>query len=301
MLANYPPLFELEVVHGYFASPRNCRLGFEPDAAAAAWIKRTGCVVRSAANLLKVFYETSPGGGRPPLARTGAPVELTFTVRAADPLFSLYTAAFDPLFNLRGGDSSSTAAGQDLPVFDTAAARKADDGAWTLDATWNTGPFPPSGTEGLTAGRNVLRAFQVVVRLSGDLKDAGKRYRLLLPSRAMVWKYLVVGEWGLEPFVADAATDATSPPAAASDLVTFDRVEPAETLADGRKVVAFRSTTPIPLRDRPSRRFELRGRGDDANAARLLIKSLPVGDAANLALEDPADPTTLVCEIFVSR
>jgi len=280
----FPLLFALEVVHGYFADPRRCRLSFQPDAASADWLARAGAVIRPLNNALQVYY--AAGDGRPPRAQTGEATALNFAVRALDPLFGLYTDGLAATDGIAPGSAPAL-------VFDSAGAIQ--DGA---GGAWLMGPSPPPAPAPAGNGLNVRPDFQVTLRLAGDLSDAGRLYRVALSSRATVWKYLLTGDWAEDR---PCAVDASPANGAAPAKATFDPPGPAETLADGRPALAIRSTAPIPLAERPGRRIELWSRTEAGGQDRVLIRSLPAAAAANLALEDPADPASLVCEIFVSR
>ena len=318
-MQNYPLLFGVEVVHEYFADPSRCRLSFLPDTASAAWLARAGCILRPSANGLKVFQEASRANGP-----TAGAVVLTFAVRPNDPNFGLYTAPLDPLLGFRGLDSTTAAsgvppAGEPSPVFDTAdATRDPVDGALVMRSPATMGPFPAPGAAGVIAGLDMRWGFQLIVRVAASPPAAGLFCRVVLSSRAIVWKYVLTGDWSEDlPYVKDVAqalspptaspptaSPPTSPPMAsppaADGGVAFLPVAGGAQLADGRTAIAFCSNRAIALSDRPSQRLELWAAGG-ADAGRTLLKTLPAADPSNLALEDPADPSTLVCEIYVSR
>jgi hypothetical protein len=112
-----------------------------------------------------------------------------------------------------------------------------------------------------------------------------------LRSREVKWTYLLSPDWqtaGLE------VVDTTAAPAGAPGGTVFERGTAIQ--ADGREVTAYRSPHPLPLSERPTRRIELRVA---AEPDVIMVRSLPSALAANLALETPADPQSIVCEIFV--
>jgi hypothetical protein len=107
-------------------------------------------------------------------------------------------------------------------------------------------------------------------------------------ARSPVWKYCLLGDWASEDVrIVDLAREAEFTPA-----VT-------ENLAGGRDAKAIRSSTGIALRNRSSRRFQLRG--VDGNTERVLIKRLPVAGARHLARETIDGTPTWVSEIYVHR
>jgi hypothetical protein len=229
-----------------------------------------------------------------------------FAVRSPDPMFGLYTAALNPLLGLPGQSPQTgniLAPGDELdPVFDMSTAQLDPvDGAWIMRGAAPAGPSSPAGGPPAAPGRDLRWGFQVLIPLTGDPTELGRLYRIVLDSRAAPWKYILTGEWSSDqPRVQEVVSPAsatTSPPASSPDTAIFVRVTPDETTADGHPAIAFRSIGPIPLRDRPARRFELWSQASD----RPLITALPTANPANLALERPADPSTVVCEIFVSR
>lgn len=298
-MPRYEALLSVEVVHAYFHDPRRLRLRFRPDRDTDAWLARAGCVVRPGPNALQIFHdaETSAGVFAAPDV---SPAELRFAAIADDPQFADFTAdlparmAPPPCFL---GDATARADG----AFPMAPAPLAwsrsglgpaslDDTPPPLDADGKpTRPPleaepPPLGrwTGGGPRPHLVLR-----LPLPTAPKDAGRAYRLELASRSTTWKYILTGDWtDLEPQIVDTAA-------------AFEFKAPAqEPLADGRTGLAIRSLTPIPLRERPDQRFQLRA----GAAGAVLMDYLPGARPGVATLDPPASPPApLVSEIYVAR
>jgi hypothetical protein len=281
MMRRHPLLFGLTIMHGYFADPARCRFDFLPDVTTAEWLRRAGCVVRSFGNSIRVYYESGVGD-RPELVAQPVPVRLCFTARTWEPQFESYTATL-PIGASGGWIFDSVDAIEDVA-----------DGSWHIPAARLPAGPPTAGH----ARAGAVSGVNFAVTLAGDLSDCGRRFIIWLASRATFWKYLLIGGWADErPCVVDN-TDLSG---AATDKVSFSRVSPDLLLADRRTALAFRSDTPIALRDAPVRRFQLWSQTDDGVRGRMLIKTLPMASADCLAMADPANPTTLVSEIYVSR
>jgi len=264
-MPTYAPLLRVDVVHQYFADPASLQLRFLPDARTAAWLERTGSVLRELANAMIVFYDTEGRGGRPLAA--GADVELAFDVVADDPLFAEYTQAPPPP-NLRPPRFSGTGAAAD------------ESGVWRLSEPQGPGLSPKASAA----------SFRLELPVSADLREAGRRYRLDLASRAIGWKYILLGDWG------DHSPRVDDPEGA----FAFGSAAP-ETLADGRAALSFVSEKAIPLAERPAQRFQLRGAGQGGAPGPVLIASLPAAAPGRLALDRARDPPTIVSEIYVDR
>ena len=269
-------LFRLEVRHLYFSDPSRCRMQFEPDGETRAWLKRSGCVIRPFANGLSVYRET-PMAGRP----VDLPATLSLTVKPLDPEFRLYSEGQVPLERLTPGSPPQ-------PVFDSGTAR--------LDPTANVwrltlGPQPARPHAGPD--------FIVQITVADDVDQMGRTYQIEFRPRAIIWKYLLIGDWAAhrpcviesgqqgQGLFADPFTDLAGPPRQVQ-------------LADGRMAIPFRSTEPITLSERPTRRFQLWSRQADGAPGKVLVSGLPAAVPANLTFEKPGDPSSLVAEIYVA-
>jgi len=261
-MSGYDTLFTLDVLHPYFSDAARLRLRFQPDAATRAWLERTGCIVRTSSNQLRVHYETARDGPRREVADGDGPVDLRFAVRAVDPRFGQYTDGLPPMseppLTLWGGDAAK------------------DGDGWRMKPSAKRVLVWPEG-----------RRPDFVVALPVDTKaiDARRAYNVPLQSRATLWKYLLLGDWnGSLPQVVDP------------DKAMRFEPGPDEVLADGRTAKVIRAADPIPLAERFDQRFELHAGG---KPGRVIVKRLPVPGAANLS-RDPAG-ASFISEIFVQR
>lgn len=256
-------LFDLELAHGYCSDVARCRLRLAPDARSAAWLAQADVQLRSRPDGLRAAcLQHIAALDKGPAA---LPVTLHFGLFADDPQFGLYTAGL-------------AAAGEPPPRFDSADAPPAPTGGRRLlqPAVPQCGPAGPCAAW--------LPHFVITLRVSAP----GQRWRLALAPRALVWKYILVGDWAAEqPQVVDTA-----------GVVEF---EPAseEPLASGLPALAIRSTSRLPLQECSEQRFLLRGRS--GNRPRDLVKRLPVASATQLGLDQRGGTSTLVSEIFVQR
>ncbi len=252
-------LFDLDVSHGYCRDASQCRLRLQPDERSLAWLDHAGVLLRPRANGLQAALEQREG--RP----AGLPVALHFGLFADDPGFGQYTAGL-------------AGRGEPPARFDSMAA-VSDPASGRLQMTQ---AVPQCGP----ASPRAARAPHFIVTLR--LAMPGLRWRVQLAPRALVWKYILVGDWAAEqPQVIDSA-----------GVVEF---EPAsdEPLSSGVPALAIRSTTQLPLQERSEQRFQLRGRR--GNRPRELVKRLPVASATQLGMDHRGGVPTLVSEIFVQR
>lgn len=263
-MSRFVRLAEVVVTHDYFAAPAQCRCDFLPDTATADWLRRTGSVVRAQDNRLLIYGDAATVAAAP--ATT-----LTFAARPCDADFDRYTASA-----AAAGDGAAP-----LLVFDTRLAVGAHaDGSFDLDAA-----CPMVADASHPAG---LAGFVVTVTVGGDTVP-GAVFNVALHSRTLPWKYLLSGDWA-----ADDPVVVVPPP---DDGQSFTR-DVDMPLANGEQAMVLRSGSPIGLGDR--RRRELWSQAGGARGQRL-IRTLPLPEPANIVREDPTDPASLVCEIYVSR
>lgn len=175
------------------------------------------------------------------------------------------------------------------------------EGLWRERASWQQGglAFTLASTDPLWAYYTDFRALGTPVRAviplaapdcaSEDawLRAAPVEQVLTLPVRQTIWKYLLLGAWGDELAVVDAA-----------DGIAFAGPEN-ETLPNGETAVVFRARAPLALAQRPGHRFQLR-RGTGA-AERVLVPRLPLAAPADLRREFVDGVLRDVSEIFVNR
>lgn len=123
-----------------------------------------------------------------------------------------------------------------------------------------------------------------------DPEGDGRRYRLDFRARRAYWRYLLLGELAGESVtISDLDGDA--------GFTSGGR----ETLPGDRRALSFRSTGPIPLRERSDRRFQLRlEAAEGSENGRLLIRRLPVATPAGLRRETIDGEAAFVSDIYVN-
>jgi hypothetical protein len=145
---------------------------------------------------------------------------------------------------------------------------------------------------GLLRGRDfVVRPdFVVSLRITGD-DFAGslgfRSYRIRFDARRTIWKYYLLGHTRKDiPRITDPTGE-----------TVFEFVGKVA-LPGARTALAYRSLTPIPLRERNELRFQLR---DPADASgKVFIRRLPVAAADRFGKDVIDGKETIVSEIFVN-
>lgn len=268
-MSAFARLFSVEVLHPYFSAPSRLKLRFAPDAATAAWLARTGCVVKGADNALHVYFEGDRNVPARTVAADGGAVDLRFGVYAQDGQFARFTDGLPTI---------------DAPPLTFWSGQSSRDGeALRLSASpdrashWSEGPRPDL-VVAVTLGGNQVP--------TGDAP--GPLYRVALKSRESFWKYILLGDW-TQIRVVDPQS-----------AIAFEAAADA-TLPDGRVVHAVRSKSAIPLAERFEHRFELHAVATASGEAPVR-RVLPTPAAANLARDrTPDGRELLVSEIFVPR
>jgi hypothetical protein len=191
------------------------------------------------------------------------PVYLDFLVYSRDPLFGSYT------LDLPTPEGT-------VPLFDSARCGPADgDGRTCLHASQYVSKNDLhsiatlvlnnvlSRREGLLPPAFVVRISVAALQVCGP---SGWCYYLRFGTVATLWKYYLPGDWACDTVqIVDIGREIDFHPAVV------------ESLPNGRAALTVRSKTEIELRERSSRRFELRLR--DGVAEKIVIKRLPVAGA----------------------
>lgn len=114
-----------------------------------------------------------------------------------------------------------------------------------------------------------------------------KQYYIRFRTREMAWKYYVLGNLTKRnAYITDVNNE-----------TEFDAL--GETvLSDNRTALIFRSKRPIPLREKPDYRFQLRERGP--GVGKVLIQRLPVASADQFYKETIDGQDVMVSEIYVN-
>jgi hypothetical protein len=269
-------LFEISVIHGYFADPASCRLAFVPDRSTIAWASRVDGAFRGSANRISVYCDSdrAPGGAR----ASGLPATLRFDVYPEDPLFGNFTAPWPMPANI---DAPETRA---APVF-ALAPTLADDAIPHDAAVFSLAASASSG-------RSSPPAFSIEIEVPAEALEP-PHYRIALKPRSVIWTYLLDNlAWNAEdPCIVSAdASSAAAPQAEA--FVRGDQVM----LANGRDAIVLQSSSALPLADRGKRMELWSQRG--GRPGRRLLWSLPLPSPADLARTGGAG-TPHMCEILV--
>lgn len=282
MDTRYLPLLALDIGHGFFAGGRGGALHCRPSRACAALLARHDAVVRDTGHGLWLHVEARALDGLRDAAAQPGGLRLLWWLLSDDPLFVNYTDGLA----LPGGE---------LPVFGNADGRAG--GALEPvpalapleqhEARWASGGARlPAAAVALTLDARALAAADAPAAGPNPDALAPLQFTLALAARRTVWKYCLVGDWEAEPLQV-------------VDLQRAVQFEPAmaEPLADGRQALAIRSTEPLMLQQRASRRFQLRG----GSAHRVLVKRLPEAHARHFGRDTRPGAQALVSEIFVHR
>lgn len=261
-MAAWQVLFEVAVQHGFFAPARCEGLRLLPSPAAAAWLARSGALLRPTADGIAVLHDAPAHAA----AMAGRWHAFELLLSSQDPWFGAYTEGLAP------GQLGAVA----LEADDAVAA----DG-------WRNAP-PPATASPWPPGRPGTPALLLCIGLGPWLARIPCRWRVTLAPRHTHWKYLLPAEWApQQPQVLDP-----------SGAIAFEPVA-TTALADGRASLVTHSRQAIPLAARPTQQFVLRAAAPLADP--ILVQRLPVASAAQLGLETIAGVRTLVSEIYVNR
>lgn len=266
-MSAYRSLLTVSIRHDFFARPAGCGLHFAPTAAAADWLRRSGCLVRAEAGRLLVLHDGSPWSNRG--AAQG--VALDFLIHATDPLIHNVT--------------------EDMPVdaslvayFDSSPAAAKKGGAVETLRRSGDRPRPRLALGAATP------CMAVTLRLRPSDLAAGRHWLLPLVARRTTWKYLFTGPW----------TEQAMEVVDLSGEIAFERAED-ETLADGTLAIAIRSRSRIAIGERAAYQFQLRRKSRARNQDPVLVDRLPLANAHQFALERHGSESALVSEILVHR
>lgn len=296
-MARYAPLLQISVAHAYYADGRCRGLRFTACAGTLDWLREVDGLCRETGSGLLVLGDrdrlAGNGGGK---GNGVSPAVLAWTLHTQDAQFGAVTADLpllgDELWMLGADDGRlgavATTSAQRLHAGSTVGAGE----TWPL--TW------PTVAAQLGAAQRrppPLALVRVNAPTAADTAEAPVRYEAVLAARAPVWKYCLVGHWSDDALEVVAARGPMAGASAATSAAASFEAPRAETLPDGRPMLAFFSSAGIELRERSERRFELR----TAAAQRVLVKRLPVPGAHSFAKETIRGERTLVSEIYVHR
>lgn len=291
-------LLQFEVGHRYFADGRARGLRFEAAGDTARRMRRAGVLERQDGASLWLL---GPAGASQTLTEDN-PEPLTWWVRATDPDFFLYTddpaRRPDELLLVAPATSAAEPAPAAVQTPEAPAAPNMPNTPNTPEVQvmkiWR-GPAndtrpPPDGHYPLSGEAAWRPPFAVLQVPPSALQqpEPPSHLRWMLAPRHLVWKYCLFGDWSEDALdIVDAAGD-----------VSF-AAPVAEHGADGRPLLALRSSAPLALAERSDTRLQLRCR--QSGVPKVLVKRLPVPGPQHLAREEIDGAATLVSEIHVHR
>lgn len=278
-------LLRFEVAHRYFADGRARGLRFEAAGDTARRMRRADLLERQDGASLWLL---GPADAAETLA-ADSPEPLTWWVRATDPDFPIYTddPARRPDELLLVEPSPTDPPQPQVRVMKiwrgpAGGASPVPDGHYPLsgEAAWRP-PFavlrlPPSALQPTQPDQ------------ANQAHPSPAHLRWALAPRHLVWKYCLFGDWSEE------ALDIVD----AGGQVRFEGPV-VERGADGRPLLALRSSAPLALAERSDTRLQLRCR--QSGVPKVLVKRLPVPGPQHLAREEIDGAATLVSEIHVHR
>lgn len=271
-LERWAPAFTLEARHAFFGDAPCPSVAFEPVEETRARLANLGLLCRDGPGTLTTFRSDRAG--------TAAAADLTFRLVATDAAFANYT-------RLDGADARSTL------WFDTANAAPSDTDierrlhvGTTVAATDRVALDAPS-LLGSTTPRDLATPPLGFVRVRMTQgAPSGTTWIIAFDARTTVWKYYVLGASDAMPTIRDADGEIEFEPAAAT------------VLPGNRRAVVLRSKVPIPLRDRPTQRFQLRVATPAGE--RVLVRRLALASPNRLGKDTVDGREVTVSEIYVN-
>lgn len=287
-MSRYKPLFTVAIQHEYFDGGPCRDVALAPTDATFAAMAKLGLIARAGAGSIAVFYpDDREDVLHAAIADRDEAPNLTFRTRCENPYFSVYT---HPSFRDCDG----------VLYFDSFGAKRSENAETLLMheeaqvSAGNSKSLAELSKMGLASARErVCRdAILVNVRLEDtleipDKEFPGRNYAIRFASKRSRWRYYFFGE----------LCDRDIQVADLDGAIAFER---GGTIRfPGRKPGAiFLSTSPIPMRDIPNRRFQLRE--IKSKVERTLIKRLPNASVDQVCKEEFDGQGTFVSEIYVN-
>jgi hypothetical protein len=253
-------LFSLTVEHDFFASSKGLRLNFQPDQNTEHLLRNANLLFRADDSCFSVFFNSNH-----------LDILESFRAVSRDGLnFTFKIAALDARF---------------LCCTD----QQANVSPWYCNA-----PAFEAETEQLLVAENVLAAartelssFMATISIAKENIIRSRRYIVKLQARAVYWKYYLLGR------LAEKETKIV-------DLAGMENFYCAGMQWPFPDVAAmvFYSVKKIPLRERPSQRFQLRQKG--SSGEKILIKHLQNAGVENLAKELVGEKEAYVSEVYIN-
>ncbi len=270
-LERWTHAFTLEARHAFFGEAPCPSVAFEPVEETRTRLANLGLLCRDGPGTLTIFRSDRAGSD-------GA-ADLTFRLVATDAAFANYT-------RLDGADAHSTL------WFDTATAAPSDTGTGrrlhvgaTVAATDRVALDAPQ-LLGSTTPRDLAAPPLGFVRVRVHQGDPSTTWVIAFDARTTVWKYYVLGASDALPTIRDADGEIEFEPAAPT------------VLPGNRRAVVLRSKVPIPLRDRPTQRFQLRVATPAGE--RVLVRRLALASPTRLGKDTVDGREVTVSEIYVN-
>ncbi len=271
-LERWTPAFTLEARHAYFGDAPCPAIAFEPVDDTSERLANLGLLCRHGPGTLAAF--------RSDRMTADDPVDLTFRIVTTVPTFANYT-------RLDGADARTTL------WFDTASAGSTDAaGDRRLHAEDRVSAtdrvaLDAAALKGIVTPRDLAAPPLGFVRVRMPPSPAtSTTWFIAFDARTTVWKYYVLGAADAVPTIRDA-----------DGAIEFEPAAPT-VLPGNRRAVVLRSKIPIPLRERPTQRFQLRVATPTGD--RVLVKRLALA-SPNLLGKDTVDGREVtVSEIYVN-
>ncbi len=301
----YVPLVSVEVSHDFFATGQCQSLVFVPTPVSAIGLDETGLLARTTSHGLQVFYDTALTERLLlSLTQPEVPVHLAYKVFSRDPCFANYTEP--SLFQddaivylatrpapgtgrLHAAESVSSgdfARLDDPRVADLLSPRdRLVRPLWLLDVDMAC-VLPPRQDTAPPRRQARGRAGRLSVASAPASPVVPQVYTVRFKARQTFWKYYLCGEFAREGL---AITDL--------DQQLAFTATGQERLANQRLAMTFRSTTPIPLQERPAYRLQLREGG--AGNGKVLMRRLPVASAQQLSRDSVGGEQAVIAEVFI--
>lgn len=271
-LERWAPAFTLEARHAYFGDAPCPAIAFEPADDTSERLANLGLLCRHGAGTLAAFRSDR-------IAADDA-VDLTFRILSTAATFANYT-------RLDGADARTTL------WFDTASAGSTDaaggrrlHGAERVSVEDRVALDVPA-LSGVVTPRDFAAPPLGFVRVRMPASPApSTTWFIAFDARTTLWKYYVLGASEAVPTIRDADGEIEFEPAAPT------------VLPGNRRAVVLRSKIPIPLRERPTQRFQLRVATPTGD--RVLVKRLALASPDRLGKDTVDGREVTVSEIYVN-
>jgi hypothetical protein len=282
--------FDISVSHSFFGDAICRRLKWVPTAAAWQTMDNTGMLFRTIEGGMAVYWDTCR---KQAMALLAAQADnhvsgLVFKAYAGDPVFKLYTdypqtGAEDLLFlgtDHTGSDRSGVIRLHPKPLI-------SDQEMVPLDKLheWGVLNRNDRGTPPVLVVRiNPVGGDESPMDPKGAIRQ--RHYRINFDSRRTYWKYYVLGPPATQAvFIVDPDRQCN-----------FDRA-PIDPIVGDRPAAAFISSAPIPLREIPVARFQLKIAS--GKREKIIIQRLPVAPVNRVYRDLHNFGKAMISEIFI--